>query len=261
MVRHYSLMDGALVYDALCTSPLFTDPTLPWYVALLPGKQRRLAGPILIDMDLVDAADDTTKRAVQEVLDGFPGRLHVSQLQSEKDLPALVHHLQRYTCFYDEDALLLGLRFADTRILTNLSAAFTPQQWAEMTAPIQHWTFLDRRGDEVALALPEERVNVVPEDKLFSLNMDQMELLINAGEPDFLLANLNYTPEMIGNRLYDYWHLAKQCVETWQQSGSEDRDVLQQFAIKVFNSNGQTLQEQDWVTLLARATPQDIVNA
>lgn len=258
MMRHYSLMDGALVYEVLCESPLFTDAALPWYATLLPGEHRRIAGPILIDMDLLDAEDDATKRAVQEVLDGFPGRLHVSQLQSEKDLTTLANHLQRYAWFHDEDGLLLGLRFADTRILANLPAVFTPEQWAEMTAPLQQWTFLDRRGEGVILTLPEERASVVPENNPFALSIDQVDLLIKAVEPDNLLDTLNYTPHMMGDRLYHYWLLAKQCIDEWKQSGSTDRLVLKQFAINVFNSNGKILQEQDWVTLLARATPRDI---
>lgn len=261
MIRHYCLMDGALVYDALCASPFFTDPTLPWYQALLSGEKRRLAGPILIDMDLLEREEAATTSAVENVLNGFPGRLHVSQLQSEKDLTALTHHLQRFICFYDKDRLLLGLRFADTRTLTNLPMALTPQQWSEMTAPIQQWTFLDRRGEEFALTLPEERTSITPENKSFTLTANQLELLTNAAEPDFLLDNLNYTPKMMENRLYEYWHLAKQCVELWQQSGSKNREVLRLFAIKIFNSNGQALHEQDWITLLARVTPHDIANA
>lgn len=258
MTRNYSLIDGAMVHDALCASPLFTDPVINWYVALLPGKNRRLVGPILIDMDLLETEDDATKLAVEEVLNGFPGRLHVSQLQSEKDLPTLAHHLQRFTCFYDENFLLLGFRFADTRILTHLPNVLTPQQWYEMTAPIQQWTFSDRRGDEVVLALPEDRASVIPENKQFTLSAGQLEIFINASEPDRLLDTLNYTPQMMENRLYDYWHLAQQCVQTWQQSGSEDRVVLEQFAINIFNSDGKALLEQDWVTLLSRATPVDM---
>jgi|GEM_PF-1004563 len=258
MTRRYFLIDGAMVHDALCASPLFTDSTLNWYVALLSGEHRRLAGPLLIDMNLLEEEDATTTLSVHEVLNGFTGRLHVSQLQSEKDLTFLAHHLQRFTCFYDEDFLLLGLRLADTRILAHLPNVFTPQQWSEMTAPIQQWTFSDRRGDGVALALPEERASVIPEKKQFALSAAQLEILIDATEPDILLDTLTYTPPMMENRLYDYWHLAQQCVQIWQQSGSRDREVLRQFAMKVFNSKGKVLQEQDWVTLLSRATPQDI---
>jgi len=259
MIRHYSLIDGAMVYDVLCASPLFTGPTLNWYVTLLPGEQRRLAGPILIDMDLLETEDAATQLAVEEVLNGFPGRLHVSQLQSERDLTALAHHLQRFTCFYDEDFLLLGLRFADTRILMHLPHVLTPQQWCEMTGPIQQWTLLDRRGDEVVLALPEERAGAISESKQFKLNAEQLEILTDATEPDILLDTLHYTPPMMENQLYDYWHLAQQCVQIWQQSGCRDRKVLRKFAIKIFNSNGQALQEQDWLTVLSQATQQDML--
>ena len=261
MTRHYALIDGAMVHDALCASPLFTDPTLNWYVALLPGEHRRLAGPLLIDMDLLQAEDAATKRAVDKVLDAFPGRLHVSRLKSERDLTFLAHHLQRFSCFYDEDFLVLGLRFAGTRILMHLPNVFTSQQWGEMTAPVQQWTFLDRRGDEFVLALSEERAGVIPENNQFTLSAEQLGRLTDATEPDMLLATSGYTPRMMGSRLHDYWRLACQCVQTWQQSGSENREVLRQFAIRVFNSNGQALQEQDWLTLLSRATPQDLLDA
>lgn len=261
MMRHYSLIDGALIYDTLCANPFFTDPTIPWYVALLPGENRRLAGPILIDRDLLNAEDDATKLAVDDVLNGFPGRLHASQLHSENDLATLAHHLQRFTCFYDEDALLLGLRFADTRILMNLPHALSLQQWCEMTAPIQRWTFLNRRVEEVSLDLPEDRANVMVESKPFTLSAQQMDVLINAAEPDMLLYQLNYTPHRMGNHMQAYWELAQQCVQIWQQSGAKDRGVLRRFAIKVFNSNGQTLHEHDWVKLLAKATPNDLLTS
>lgn len=260
MIRNYALIDGAMVYDAFCASPLFTDPILNWYVPLLPGEDRCLAGPILIDMDLLETEDDATKLAVEEVLIAFPGQLHVSRLQSDKDLPTLAQHLQRFTYFYDEDFLLLGFRFADTRILTHLPTVLTSQQWSEMTAPIQQWTFLDRRGDEVVLALPEERASIIPEKKPFALSAEQLDIFFDANEPDILLDNLDYTPQMMENRLYDYWHLAQQCVQIWQQSGSQDREVLRLFAFNIFNSNGQALQEQDWVTRLSRATPEDMLN-
>jgi len=261
MMRDYSLIDGALVYETLCAHSVFVDPAASWYVCLLPGEERRLAGPILIDMALLDAAGAAAQSAVAEVMNAFPGKLHSSLLQSEADLISLANHLQRFTCFYDENFLLLGFRFADTRILAHLPSVLTPQQWGEMTSLVGRWVFLDRRGEEVVLALPEDRESLTPENKQFKLSSEQLEVLIDAAEPDMLLDLIKSGPRETKNHLYDDWNLAQNCVSAWQQSGSRNREVLLQFAKKIFNSNGQALQKRDWISFLARAKPQDVSNS
>jgi hypothetical protein len=258
MMRHYSLIDGALVYDAICNHPLFTDPAVNWCAPLLPTEKRCLAGPILIDMALVDAAGAEARSAVDAVLGGFPGRLHCSTLQSQADLATLAGHLQRFTCFYDQDAVLLGLRFADARILVHLPAIMTPQQWGEMTGPIEQWSTLDRRGEEVVLMLPEDRASLIPEDKQFALSGEQMATFAVGAEPDMLLEQLVGTKHATRGHLYDDWRLACECVAIWQESGSDNQEVLLSFARKIFSSKGRALQERDWVSFLAHAGPQEI---
>lgn len=261
MMRDYFLIDGALAYETLCAHSVFVDTAASWYACLMPGEERRLAGPILIDMALLDAVGAAAQSAVAEVMNAFPGKLHCSALQSDADLISLANHLQRFTCFYDENFLLLGFRFADTRTLAHLPSVLTPQQWGEMTSQVRRWVFLDRRGEEAVLALPEGRENLTPENKQFKLSSEQLEVLIDAAEPDLLLDQVKRGPQETKNHLYDDWQLARDCVTVWQQSGSGNREVLLQFARKVFNSNGQALQKRDWISFLARAKPQDVLNA
>ena len=258
MMRRYFLIDGALVYDALCNLSLFMDPTVNWCVPLLPTEERCLVGPILIDMALVEAAGTEVQAAVDTILGGFPGRLHCSTLQSQADLITLASHLQRFTCFYDQDTILLGLRFADTRILRHLPEILTLQQWGEMTGPIEQWSMLDRRGEEVVLTLPEDRIRLIPEDKQFALSCAQLAALAKRAEPDMLLDQLDCTPQKMAGHLHEHWSLARECIALWQESGSGNQDVLLSFARKVFSSKGQALQEREWVEFLVHARPQDI---
>lgn len=260
MMRHYSLIDGAMVYQALCNHPYFVDPTASWCAMLLPTEQRCLAGPILIDMDLLAEAGPAVASAVEAVLEGFPGRLHCSTLHSEADLPTLAGHLQRFTYFHDDAGQPLGLRIADTRILVNLQAAMTPQQWGEMTGPVHQWKLLNRRGEEIALALPEDRTSLSPENRQFTLSNEQLAILASGAEPDRLLDQLDYTPQAMEGRLHAYWELARECIAIWEQSGSDNRDGLLNFAREVFDSEGEILQGKDFSRRLARATPQDIAN-
>jgi hypothetical protein len=242
MMRHYSLIDGAMAYQALCDHPYFVDPTANWCAMLLPTEVRCLAGPILIDMALLAEAGPAVASVVEAVLEGFPGRLHCSTLHSEADLSTLARHLQRFTCFRDDAGQLLGLRIADTRILVNLPAAMTPQQWGEMTGPVHQWTLLNRRGEEIALALPEDRTSLIPENREFTLSDEQLAILASGAEPDRLLDQLNYTPQAMEGRLHAYWELARECIAIWEQSNSDNRDGLLNFARKVFDSEEERLQ-------------------
>jgi hypothetical protein len=261
MMRHYSLIDGAMAYEALCDHPYFVDPTANWCAMLLPTEERCLAGPILIDMALLAEAGLAVAWVVEAILEGFPGKLHCSTLHSEADLPTLARHLQCFACFYDDDGVLMGLRIADTRILVDLPAAMTPQQWGEMSGPIHRWTLLNRRGEEVALALPEDRAGLIPENRQFTLSNAQLAILAIGSDPDRLLCQLDYTPQMMDGQLHHYWEWARECIAIWEQSGSDNRDVLLSFARKVLDSEGEILKGKDWAQRLARATPQDITNS
>jgi hypothetical protein len=61
--------------------------------------------------------------------------------------------------------------------------------------------------------------------------------------------------------LHHYWEWARECIAIWEQSGSDNREVLSVFARKVLKSKGQALQEKDWVEFLATATPEDTLDA
>lgn len=258
-MRSYFLIDGMMVYDATRVNKLVHDPEVNWCSSIINDKAYRLSGPMLIDAELAKAAGEAVSTTVGKLIISFPNRLHLSTIQSHADLPTLTSHLRRFAAFYDEDAQLLGLRFADCRRLVDLPNILTPEQWGDMTSVMDQWTVYNRQGQEVILTLPEDRADL-QSDEPFRLSRAQIEVLQQVAEPDRLLNRLGYTPQVMASNMTAYWQLAKHCVSLWRKSGNTDSDVLFFFARQVFASQGKALQERDWQQFLAQATSQDVVN-
>lgn len=258
-MRSYFLIDGMMVYDAMRANKLLHDPEANWCAPLIGGKTHRLIGPMLIDAALAKEAGDAVSTTVGKLVIAFPNRLHLSTIYSEVDLSALADHLRRFAAFYDEDARLVALRFADCRRLVDLPNILTPEQWGDMTSLMAQWTVYNRQGQEMALTLPEGRTEL-QSDQAFRLSTTQMQALEEFAEPDDLLNRLGYTPQAMASNMTAYWQLAKHCVSLWRKSGNTDGDVLLVFARRIFASQGKALQERDWQQFLAQATSQDVLN-
>ncbi|APW38294.1 hypothetical protein RD110_14760 [Rhodoferax koreense] len=239
----FILMDGAMVYEAISASRVFAELNATWFATLMPSEDLRLAGPILIfQTQALALKSQTVETEIRRLVNGFPHRLHFVLIESEHSLDSLADHLRSFVYFGDDTGQPYGLRIADSRVMAYLPGVLTPAQWDALTAPMVDWKIHDRAGLRRVIPLYESRLERTGASETLQLSDAQIDLLIQAGEPDALLAQLARSPEDVA--LADVkWHyeVARYCIERWQQSGSTDRGALLVFARRVFAS------ERDWL--------------
>nr|WP_281171894.1 DUF4123 domain-containing protein [Comamonas composti] len=249
-------MDGAMAFQVLGELESFKNPQTPWIASLASHPNMRLAGPLLI-ADTQVAEGSAPALEIAQAQQAFAQNLHWSRLQSNLNLKALAAHLQRFTSFRDQTGGVYGLRLADCRVLNYLPQILGPEQWNALTSPITHWQAHNRKGEAIIFPFNKKHLesplskSVVP--GVFQLDEEQIEALIQAGEPDSLLANLDMEPEKTDpQRLQWNYDIAQRCVKAWQQyaihhSKQCDRRVLQAFAQRVFSSNAVWLSKRERV--------------
>jgi hypothetical protein len=249
-------MDGAMAFQVLSQLESFQNPQTPWIASLAPHPSMRLAGPLLIAYTQVDEASAQALEIVQ-AQQAFTQNLHWSLLQSKLSLKALAAHLQRFTVFSDGAGDSYGLRIADCRVLNYLPQILRLEQWNALTNPIAHWQAHNRKGEAITFPFDKKHLEfqldtyVAP--GLFQLNEVQIEALMEAGEPDSLLANLDMEPENTDpQKLQWHYEIAQRCVKAWQQYAEQfpqhcDRRVLQALALRAFASNAIWLSKQERV--------------
>jgi hypothetical protein len=130
------------------------------------------------------------------------------------------------------------------------------QQWTYLTSPIAVWKIHTRKGELTPLPVKTAE-STIEDEYAFTLNADQVDALVHASEADALLAHLGLDLNIVGNESHHYWVLSQTCLQTWEKSGSKNRDVLNAFAKRIFDSKGKALQEKPWQTFLAKATLND----
>ena len=228
-----------------------------WLYPLYADKEAALIGPVIIDAAAVEATQEFSQ--VQALWNALKPSLHISLIRTALTAQELVTHLQQFIYIFDDSGAVHCLRFADCRVLAHLPDNLAPEQWCGLTQPMTEWQ-IHQRDDtrfNLPLTVPEAESNNGP----WVLTLDQIEQMTAAGEADFLLHNLGYRPQALGEHTYAYWSLAHQCVTLWQQSGNTDREVLRKFGSRMFATRGMALQQRDWVAFLAHAKTQDILNA
>jgi hypothetical protein len=236
----YFLFDGAMVHSALGTSRIFAQADAPWFATLMPSNELRLAGPILISKAAAVALkSEAVVDEYRRIARAFPHLLHIATIESAQALDQLAAHLRTFIYFADDTGQPYGLRIADGRVMAYLPGVLTPSQWDALTAPIGAWRIHDRTGTEKALVLNETRLERTGAPEPLVLSDAQIEQLMQAGEPDALLAQLDMPPESAAPRDVKWqYDVAGFSISHWQKSGSSDRRVLLAFARRVFASGG-----------------------
>lgn len=244
----YCLMDGAMVYGMVSRSKIFADKKSPWLAPLLAHDDLRLAGPFLVAYEMFEK-DSPEWQEFLRAVNAFPYPIHTSDIQSGLGLQDLAKHMRQFASFRDSDGDTYGLRIADGRVLAYLSKVLTQEQWDALTAPMVSWTAKGRRNEEVTLPLSETRLGNTGLPDAIQLSEEQIAKLIQAGEPDALLAHLELDPPRIEAK-YLQWHYdtANYCVTLWrrheaQRGEAARRGMLWDFARRVFASNGAWLKD------------------
>ena len=251
----FHLLDGALVHRHVLASRFFSESKAPWFAALLPQAELALAGPILIARSRVPTAQfEVVNTELQKLATSFANRQHWSFIDSELTFGALADHLRAFVYFGDSTGEPYGLRLADNRVLSYLPDILTTTQWDALTAPMEQWQIHDRSGIRHELALSDTRRQQQQAPAFLNLSDDQIEKLINAGEPDALLARLELTPETMEAREMKKCHaLAQFCVAQWQAGACTDRGALLIFARRIFASNSAVIADPTRVQRLLRS--------
>jgi hypothetical protein len=249
-------MDGAMAFQVLSGLESFKNPQTPWIASLASHPSMRLAGPLLI-ADTQVAEGSASALEIAQAQQAFAQNLHWSRLQSKLNLKTLATHLQRFTSFRDQTGDVYGLRLADCRVLNYLPQILRQEQWRALTNPITHWQAHNRKGEAITFPFDKQHLEsplsayVVP--GIFQLDEEQIEALIQAGEPDSLLANLDMEPEKTDPQQLQWnYDIAQRCVRAWQQHANQhpqqcDRRVLQTLALRAFASNAIWLSKKERV--------------
>lgn len=128
---------------------------------------------------------------------------------------------------------------------------FTPEQWQALTGPFSMWEITTRRN--VLRALPLGEVTAPgPLATPFTLSDEQIQLFVDACEPDAVLADLDMDTRSIKPQDIAPKHeTAVMCVNVWRQYSEanpkrSDRRVLRMFAQKALDeSPADWLHSQD----------------
>jgi len=241
-VSGYCLFDGAMAFHMVSHSKLFADTGLPWLAPLLAHQDLRLAGPFLIAHERVKR-DSPEWQEIVRLVGAFPHALHMSVIQSPLDLPGLAAHLRQFAAFRDSLGDIYGLRIADNRVLAYLPRVLTREQWDSLTAPMESWTPRNRLGEQYLLPLHATRLQRSGTPDPIHLSDTQIDQLIEAGEPDALLARINRAPRLDNERETQARHEAACCcIRFWQACGRSDQGVLLALARSLFH---QGIQHRD----------------
>jgi len=237
-MEQFALMDGAMAYHVISGSKIFADPKTPWIAALSPHDDLRLAGPLLVAYTRV-GKDAPGYSVFVQATNAFAHGLHVSFTQTELSLEALATHLRRFTHFRDSAGDSYALRIADGRVLTYLPEVLSDEQWNTITAPMASWTIRSRVGTDHRANLSERRVSLRGDTTPLHLSDKQIEQLIDACDPDALLAHVGFPPTLADQKNTQVrYETACDCIREWRASGSTDRAVLASFLRTIFEKTG-----------------------
>ncbi|SIR68241.1 DUF4123 domain-containing protein [Pseudacidovorax sp. RU35E] len=245
-MHRYILLDGALVHGRLKASSAFATPSA-LFEPLMPHVEQHLAGPLLISQTHA-AADPRVRQQVLALFDDFGHRLHVAELVSALLLPDLASHLRRAVWFTDDSGESYGLRIADCRVMAYLPGILTPAQWAAITAPLAEWKIHDRQGKPRLLPLDAEaQENQEPLQSL-QLTAEQVDRLIDQGEPDALLLRVGRPVSATSNPRHSAdFAIADACVRHWRGAGNADRNVLLELARLAFAAGLESSRNAAWM--------------
>lgn len=88
----------------------------------------------------------------------------------------------------EEDGSRYLLRFADTRVLPALPGAMNPTAWAQLTAPLMHWCYVDRAGTLQTLWLSESRMEPATYQRAqLVLPLSDVDRMVEAAMPDAII--------------------------------------------------------------------------
>lgn len=188
-VHWFALVDGVFDYGGKpFAAPV---PTYPLYGSASTLHELLPASPYLLSLD--SRVSNGLRGLMHALGTHCQGRPMLSFVASWQLAEHLVHLWQ--PCLQPvvaEDGSHYLLRFADTRVLAALPGAVNPTAWAQLTAPLLHWCYIDRAGELETLWLPETpaELTTYPSEQLVLPQCD-IDRMVDAAMPDALLDFMN----------------------------------------------------------------------
>jgi hypothetical protein len=187
----YLLIDGAFVpaIHRQFTMALPSEERLYFMFDGLPGfeSKSRDVSPFLLRCDPDNAA-------LKEVLSQCSGWPMVSAIRTAGSIKDLAERLASW-CIVQADEFNFNFRFPDTRRLPDVVAVLEKQQLTEMLGCATRWSYIDRRGQWVHLAMEG---SAQPAALTPSLSKEQFAALIERSEADVMLARIKQIEKKLG---------------------------------------------------------------
>lgn len=133
-----------------------------------------------------------------------------------------------------------------------LPQVLSSEQWNALMAPIARWEFNNRDGTRSFFpgAKQQEQQTGDAEPNPLRLSDEQIEQMMQATEPDALLAHIDMDPTAdSAEHTQSRYEAARQCIRIWKVSGSTDRGILSDFARRVFELSGGQARSDEWMRL------------
>lgn len=184
-VHWFALVDGVFDHDRKpFASPV---PKVPLYGQTSTLHELLPVSPYLLQLDRHAGA--SLRDVVTRVGAHCQGRPMLSFLASWQPADELVRVWQ--PCLQpvvEEDGSRYLLRFADTRVLPALPGAMNPTAWAQLTAPLMHWCYVDRAGTLQTLWLSESRMEPATYQRAqLVLPLSDVDRMVEAAMPDAII--------------------------------------------------------------------------
>jgi hypothetical protein len=240
-----ALVDAAFDYPVATEKPYWHSGIncydSPEYEGL--GK----AAPMLIPIDIYND-QEFVSRLVHHCHD----RPMISFLASRvalNDLCDAWRPLHWITAVDDQRMLL---RLADTRVLSGLSQALKPDQWAAIAAPVACWVAVNRTGRLKSLNLPK------PDElraQKIQLDQDQLGTLLASAEPDNVLSLISESMSDVfpaGMRGSQRYEMVSESCALARKHGIENWSDIVSLSVAAFLTKGELNQDKSLADYLAR---------
>ncbi|KHK52917.1 hypothetical protein PI87_19280 [Ralstonia sp. A12] len=248
-----ALIDG--VFDHGLKPFAAPVPTSPLYGPESTLHELASASPYLLPVGRRSGVDSRALIAALGI--HCQGRPMLSFLASWQPADHLVRLWQ--PCLHpvaaDEGSRYL-LRFADTRVLPVLPGAMNPAAWAQLTAPLLRWSYVDRAGALETLWQAESHVEpaTYPSHQLV-LPQGDIDRMVDAAMPDAVLDLMDrLSPGSLPDtdRAKTYRLVAQACALAGAHGVDATADIVQLATVSLA-TNGSGLREQALLALLGDA--------
>lgn len=229
----YIFLDGA--FDIGKRKPYSLEKAIKLYFSQ-EWEPLKCASPILLPYDRDNHAFNDS------LLSHCNGRPMLSVLATKEPSESIVDYWQRYLSVETENGATYILRFADTRVLSNLLSFAPDSYFHQLSAPIELWLVIDRSGQWQAVSVSPKGKGM---EKASKISEEELEALIEKSMPD-ILANMlhEHFPELVkesGCILFKWMVALSKILKVNSIENSSDQLAM---AVAISSTKGELLNDK-----------------